>query len=35
MFGRDYGPWTGLGFTALWTLASLVGGSLLLKRRDA
>jgi ABC-2 type transport system permease protein len=33
-FGRDYGPWTGLAITALWTLASLVGGYALLKRRD-
>lgn len=35
MFGRDYGPWTGLGITALWTLAALLGGIALLKRRDA
>jgi ABC-2 type transport system permease protein len=34
VFGRDYGPWTGLAITALWTLAALVGGGLLLKRRD-
>lgn len=35
MFGRDYGPWAGLGITALWTLAALLGGLLMLRRRDA
>jgi len=35
VFGRDYGPWTGLGITALWTLAALLGGLFLLNRRDA
>jgi ABC-2 type transport system permease protein len=34
-FGRDYGPWTGLGITALWALAALSGGYTLLRRRDA
>jgi ABC-type transport system involved in multi-copper enzyme maturation permease subunit len=34
-FGRDYGPWTGLGITALWTVAALIGGYLTLRRRDA
>ena len=35
MFGRDYGPWTGLGITALWAVAALLGGFLMLRRRDA
>ncbi|MCS0606120.1 ABC transporter permease subunit [Streptomyces sp. LP11] len=30
-----YGPWGGLGIMALWVLAALAGGYLLLKRRDA
>ncbi|GAB2858250.1 ABC transporter permease subunit [Streptomyces deserti] len=30
-----YGPWGGLGIMALWVLAALVGGYLLLKKRDA
>ncbi|MFH9662898.1 ABC transporter permease subunit [Streptomyces sp. NPDC017248] len=30
-----YGPWTGLGIMALWVLAALAGGYVLLKRRDA
>ncbi|HZF93029.1 ABC transporter permease [Streptomyces sp.] len=30
-----YGPWGGLGIMALWVLAALVGGYVLLKRRDA
>ncbi|MYR47423.1 ABC transporter permease [Streptomyces sp. SID5910] len=30
-----YGPWGGLGIMALWVLAALVGGYLVLKRRDA
>jgi ABC-type transport system involved in multi-copper enzyme maturation permease subunit len=34
-FGRDYGPWTGLGLLALWTAAALLGGYLVLRRRDA
>jgi ABC-type transport system involved in multi-copper enzyme maturation permease subunit len=34
MFGRDYGPWTGLGITALWTAAALFGGFFRLNRRD-
>ncbi|GAA2244765.1 ABC transporter [Streptomyces ruber] len=30
-----YGPWGGLGIMALWVLAALVGGYVLLRRRDA
>lgn len=30
-----YGPWGGLGIMALWVLAALIGGYVLLKRRDA
>ncbi|MFI8193130.1 ABC transporter permease [Streptomyces sp. NPDC085946] len=30
-----YGPWGGLGIMALWVLAALAGGYLLLKKRDA
>ncbi|MCX4995976.1 ABC transporter permease [Streptomyces longwoodensis] len=30
-----YGPWGGLGIMALWVLAALLGGLLLLKKRDA
>ncbi|WP_435608342.1 ABC transporter permease subunit [Streptomyces sp. C10-9-1] len=30
-----YGPWGGLGIMVLWVAASLVGGYLVLKRRDA
>ncbi|MER7716487.1 ABC transporter permease [Streptomyces flaveolus] len=30
-----YGPWGGLGIMALWVMAALVGGYLVLKRRDA
>ncbi|WSQ11861.1 ABC transporter permease [Streptomyces sp. NBC_01231] len=30
-----YGPWGGLGIMALWVLAALAGGYVLLKRRDA
>ncbi|GLW31191.1 ABC transporter permease subunit [Actinoplanes regularis] len=29
------GPWQGLGVLALWTLAALLAGAILLKRRDA
>jgi ABC-2 type transport system permease protein len=29
------GPWTGLGITALYALAALIGGAVVLKRRDA
>lgn len=32
---RDYGPWGGLLIMAAWTLASMIGGYLVLKRRDA
>jgi hypothetical protein len=34
-FGRDYGPWTGLGILAAWTATALLGGYLVLRRRDA
>ena len=34
-YARSYGPWTGLGILALWTLAALAGGYLLVRRRDA
>jgi len=34
-WARDYGPWTGLALMALWTAASLLGGYLVLRRRDA
>ncbi|MEV5337875.1 ABC transporter permease [Streptomyces sp. NPDC052676] len=30
-----YGPWGGLGIMALWVVAALAGGYVLLKRRDA
>ncbi|MFJ8541177.1 ABC transporter permease [Streptomyces sp. NPDC093586] len=30
-----YGPWGGLGIMVVWVVASLVGGYLVLKRRDA
>ncbi|MDH6701606.1 ABC transporter permease [Streptomyces griseoviridis] len=30
-----YGPWGGLGIMVLWVLAALLGGYVLLKRRDA
>lgn len=30
-----YGPWGGLGIMALWVAAALIGGYLLLKKRDA
>ncbi|MEU1041621.1 ABC transporter permease [Streptomyces sp. NPDC005551] len=30
-----YGPWGGLGIMVLWVVAALVGGYLLLRRRDA
>ncbi|MBE1490258.1 ABC-2 transporter permease [Plantactinospora soyae] len=32
---RDYGPWTGIGILVLWTAAALLGGYLMLRRRDA
>lgn len=34
-FGRDYGPWTGLGILVLWTAASLIGGWIVMRRKDA
>ncbi|MFD7814184.1 ABC transporter permease [Streptomyces sp. NPDC059785] len=30
-----YGPWGGLGIMVLWAVAALIGGYVLLKRRDA
>ncbi|MFI9616581.1 ABC transporter permease subunit [Streptomyces sp. NPDC052023] len=30
-----YGPWGGLGIMVLWVIAALIGGYVLLKRRDA
>ncbi|MEU9373613.1 ABC transporter permease [Streptomyces sp. NPDC048255] len=30
-----YGPWAGFGIMALWTLASVLGGYLVLRKRDA
>ncbi|MFJ8789531.1 ABC transporter permease [Streptomyces sp. NPDC102462] len=30
-----YGPWGGLGIMVLWVLAAVIGGYVLLKRRDA
>ncbi|MGW3242302.1 ABC transporter permease [Streptomyces sp. NPDC001070] len=32
---RPYGPWGGIGIMALWVAASLIGGYLVLKKRDA
>ncbi|GAA1814582.1 ABC transporter permease subunit [Luedemannella flava] len=34
-FGRDYGPWTGIGILAGWAAAAVLGGYLVLRRRDA
>jgi hypothetical protein len=34
-WARDYGAWTGLALLGLWTAASLLGGYLVLRRRDA
>ncbi|GII01689.1 ABC transporter permease [Planobispora takensis] len=34
-FGRPYGPWAGMGILALWAAAALIGGYLMLRRRDA
>ncbi|ROT29697.1 ABC transporter permease subunit [Micromonospora sp. HM5-17] len=34
-WAREYGPWTGVGILVLWTVAALVGGYLVLRRRDA
>lgn len=34
-FGRAYGPWGALAILALWTAAALLGGYLVLRRRDA
>ncbi|MFJ1744976.1 ABC transporter permease subunit [Streptomyces sp. NPDC088116] len=30
-----YGPWTGLGIMVLWVVAALVGGYVVMKKRDA
>jgi ABC-2 type transport system permease protein len=32
---RPYGPWAGLLIMAAWVAAALIGGYLLIKRRDA
>jgi ABC-type transport system involved in multi-copper enzyme maturation permease subunit len=32
---RPYGPWTGLAIMAAWVVAALVGGYVVIKRRDA
>jgi ABC-2 type transport system permease protein len=32
---RDFGPWAGLAILALWAAQSLLGGYLVLRRRDA
>lgn len=32
---RDFGPWTGLAILVAWTAAALLGGYLVLRRRDA
>ncbi|RDG37532.1 ABC transporter permease subunit [Streptomyces corynorhini] len=32
---RPYGPWGGLGIMALWVVAALVGGYLVMRKRDA
>ncbi|MDG4787289.1 ABC transporter permease subunit [Micromonospora sp. WMMD1102] len=34
-WARDYGAWTGIALLLLWTAASLLGGYLVLRRRDA
>ncbi|MFJ4906114.1 ABC transporter permease [Streptomyces sp. NPDC093249] len=33
--GTPYGPWGGLGIMVLWVVAALLGGCLVLRRRDA
>ncbi|MFJ8472881.1 ABC transporter permease subunit [Kitasatospora sp. NPDC094011] len=33
--GQPYGPWTGFAICLAWTLAALIGGTLVLKNRDA
>ncbi|WP_372515900.1 ABC transporter permease [Streptantibioticus silvisoli] len=33
--GRPYGPWTGLAIMAAWVAAALLGGYVMVKRRDA
>lgn len=33
-FTRPYGPWTGVGIMALWTVAALIAGYLAVRRRD-
>jgi hypothetical protein len=35
VIARDFGAWTGIGILALWTAAALIGGYLVLRRRDA
>ncbi|MEV7421673.1 MULTISPECIES: ABC transporter permease subunit [unclassified Streptomyces] len=33
--GRPYGPWGGLGILVLWVVAALVGGYVVMRKRDA
>lgn len=35
LFGRDYGPWGGVGLLVLWAAGALAGGYLVLRRCDA
>jgi ABC-2 type transport system permease protein len=35
VFGRDYGRGAAVAILLLWTVASLLGGYLVLRRRDA
>ncbi|GAA2108750.1 ABC transporter permease subunit [Actinomadura alba] len=34
-FARDYGPWGGLAVLVAWVVVALIGGYLVLRRRDA
>ncbi|WP_394813429.1 hypothetical protein [Streptomyces johnsoniae] len=34
-FGRDFGPWAGVGILGLWAAVALAAGYLVLGRRDA
>jgi ABC-type transport system involved in multi-copper enzyme maturation permease subunit len=34
-WARAYGPWTGIAILALWAAAALLGGYVMLRRRDA
>ncbi|MER7459850.1 ABC transporter permease [Micromonospora sp. NPDC126480] len=33
-FARPYGPWTGIGLMALWTVTALLAGYVAMRRRD-